>query len=144
MDGSMSDRFADLEVLTDALREGRRDAVVLQMIADLWESTAPEHRRSSDSDDWYRCGSIAYSTLADGCEGDRAGLEAALGTGYIVLAEHGYDGGWGHHGYDMIAVTADGKLISAHCGGCSCDGSGGWQYVDELDEALRLVPENNR
>jgi hypothetical protein len=85
-----------------------------------------------------------YQTLNDGCEGDSAGLAAALGDGFTVLYENCDDGGWGHHSYNAMFLTADGKHVAANCGGCSCHGSGDWEYVDSREEAIRRIPEQER
>ena len=46
-----------------------------------------------------------YQTLNDGCDGDSAGLRAALGDGFKVISESIDDGGWGHHSYNAIFET---------------------------------------
>ena len=79
--------------------------------------------------------------LLDGCDGDSDGLRAALGNRYVILESWGHDEGYGHHGYNTIYRTEDDRLVHAECGGCSCDGSGSWSYVDDLDSGRKLVPE---
>jgi hypothetical protein len=85
-----------------------------------------------------------YSTLADGCEGDSAGLAAALGTDFVVLYENYDHEGWGHHGADAVFKASDGRFVHAECGGCSCGGRGSWDYCADEQEALRLIPEHAR
>lgn len=82
--------------------------------------------------------------LHDGCIGDDAGYKSALEAGYAVLDGHYSDEGWGHHSYDEVVVLEDGRVISAHCGGCSCEGHGSWEFVDGVETARRLVPEQQR
>lgn len=79
--------------------------------------------------------------LLDGCEGDADGLRAALGEGAVIVKSWGYEEGYGHHGYDTIWRTADGRIIHAECGGCSCEGSGSWSVCSSMTEAEQLVPE---
>lgn len=85
-----------------------------------------------------------YSTLADGCKGDSAGLAEALGDHYEVIYECRSDEGWGHHSYNAVFRIPDGRYIHAECGGCSCGGYGSWSYCADEREALLLVPEQER
>ena len=86
-----------------------------------------------------------YQTLNDGCEGDSEGLKSALGDGFEVVAEEYEDSiGWGHHSADAVFRLADGRIVHAECGGCSCGGSGSWSYCETLDEALKSIPEHRR
>lgn len=80
--------------------------------------------------------------LLDGCDGDRAGLEAALGERYQVVTSWGIDDL--EHSFNTIYQTEHGQLIHAECGGCSCGGSGSWSLVSSVAEAERLVPEHDR
>ena len=79
-----------------------------------------------------------------GCEGDREGLRQARGDGYDVVKSYGNEQGYGHHSYNTIYKTNGGELIHAECGGCSCGGSGGWEYVKDLEAGRMLVPEQER
>lgn len=84
-----------------------------------------------------------YEALIDGCDGDSEGLKAALGNDYTIIRCWGDDSeGYGHNSYNTIYQTANGKIIHAECGGCSCGGSGSWSYCDNMLEAIRLVPED--
>lgn len=82
--------------------------------------------------------------LLDGCDGDEKGLREALGESYSVLESTGEDYGYGHHSYNTIYRTSDGRLIHAECGGCSCGGSGSWSFEPSVDLARRLIPEDER
>lgn len=82
--------------------------------------------------------------LLDYCDGDVAGLKAALGESYSVVWACGYDEGYGHHSYDTIYRTSDGRLVHAECGGCSCHGNGSWSYETSEEAAMRMVPEDKR
>ena len=84
-----------------------------------------------------------YEALLDGCDGDSEGLRAALGGNYTVVASDGSDLGYGHHNYTTTYLCEDGRTISADCGGCSCGGSGNWDYVDAY-KAWQYVPEQDR
>lgn len=88
----------------------------------------------------------SYSTMNDGCESMEEGraLREALGDGFSVLYENYDDHGYGHHNANAIFVTRDGRFISAECGGCSCQGSGSWAVVESREEAIRMVPEQER
>lgn len=85
-----------------------------------------------------------YQTLNDGCDGDSDGLRVALGDGFEVVDETICDEGWGHHSYNAIFKTADGRIVHAECGGCSCGGSGSWSYEENVANAQRLIPEDER
>lgn len=85
-----------------------------------------------------------YQTLNDGCDGDSAGLRAALGDDFQVAYEDYDDHGYGHHSANAIFMTADGRFIAANCGGCSCHGNGDWEFVDSHEEAVLRVPEQQR
>lgn len=85
-----------------------------------------------------------YRTLNDGCEGDEAGLKAALGDNYQLIHEQCDDEGYGAHSYNAIFLTGGGRWIAANCGGCSCFGHGDWYYVDSREEAIRMIPEQER
>ena len=85
-----------------------------------------------------------YQTLNDGCDGDSAGLAAALGDDFRVVYESYDEEGWGHHSANAIFMTADGRFIAANCGGCSCGGNGDWERVESREEAIRRVPEQER
>jgi hypothetical protein len=85
----------------------------------------------------------SYEALLDGCEGDSDGLRHALGDGYVVVRSYGNDDCY-EHSYNTIYRTASGQLIHAECGGCSCGGSGSWSLVSSIEEAERLVPEQER
>lgn len=82
--------------------------------------------------------------LHDGCEGDKEGLVAALGDGFEVVWESFSNEGYGHHSYDQVLKTSDGRIVHAECGGCSCQGSGSWSVCASVEEAMRLVPESRR
>lgn len=85
-----------------------------------------------------------YQTLNDGCDGDSAGLCAALGDDFDVMYEN-YDAhGYGHHSANAIFRASDGRIIHAECGGCSCHGSGSWSYETDEETAMRMVPEQER
>jgi hypothetical protein len=84
-----------------------------------------------------------YEALLDGCEGDSAGLRAALGASYKVLRSYCNDECY-EHSSNTIYEAETGQLIHAECGGCSCGGSGSWSYVANMDEAIKLVPEQER
>ena len=84
-----------------------------------------------------------YEALLDGCEGDSKGLREALGEDYHVVESYGNDYGYGSHGYTTTYRTSNGRTISADCGGCSCGGSGSWDFVD-ADKAILYVPEQDR
>src|SRR5262245_47337354 len=71
-------------------------------------------------------------------------LMEALGKNYVVLEHYGYEEGWGHHGYETIYQTHDGRIIFASCGGCSCGGSGSWAYEDSVEEARENISEYER
>lgn len=88
--------------------------------------------------------SADYQTLNDGCDGDQAGLAAALGENFQVIWEDCSDYGYGHHSYEAVFKTADGRYVHAGCGGCSCGGTGDWEYEDSLEAALLRVPEDVR
>ena len=79
--------------------------------------------------------------LLDDCDGDRAGLEHALGVGFEPIKSWGHDEGFGHHGYNTLYRAGDGRLVHAECGGCSCGGYGSWSYIESIEEGERLVPE---
>lgn len=84
------------------------------------------------------------SVLVDGCDGDRDGLVAALGDGWIVVFVHESDEGYGHHTYEQVFKLADGSFIHAECGGCSCGGSGSWSAHATEAEAMSRVPEYHK
>lgn len=83
-----------------------------------------------------------YKTLGPCCESPAEGakLAAALGENYKVLYEDYNEHGYGHHDGNAVFETADGKYIHAECGGCSCYGSGSWEYCDTREDAIRLIP----
>lgn len=83
-------------------------------------------------------------TAWDGCEGES--LASALdGHSYVVVYENYDDSeGYGHHQANAIIVRADGKIVHASCGGCSCEGHGGWSFEDDVGDAWRMVPEQER
>lgn len=81
--------------------------------------------------------------LLDGCDGDSEGLRKALGDAYTVVHSSGDEYGWGHHSYNTVYRATDGRTIHADCGGCSCGGSGNWDYATE-GEAMRMIPEDQR
>jgi hypothetical protein len=87
---------------------------------------------------------MKYEALLDGCEGDSKGLQEALGEGYSVIKSTGDDGGWGHHSYNTIYRSSDGRVIHAECGGCSCFGNGSWSYEESVEMAERMIPEDER
>lgn len=88
---------------------------------------------------------LGFQTLNDYCDGDRDGLVAALGDGFSVLFENYDDSeGYGHHSADAIFRTADGRIIHAECGGCSCDGSGSWSEYETEEKARQAIPEWRR
>jgi hypothetical protein len=83
-----------------------------------------------------------YDTMHDGCDGDSEGLAAALGETFVVIWEDYDDStGYGHHDARAVFRAHDGRFVRADCGGCSCGGSGSWEYVDTEAEALALVPQ---
>ncbi len=79
--------------------------------------------------------------IDDGCTGDSDGLRTALGEGSTIVWTVGTDEGYGHHSTNTLWLRADGQHIFAECGGCSCEGSGHWQYVDSEPAGRLLVPE---
>lgn len=87
---------------------------------------------------------LEHRVLDDGCEGDSIGLAALLADGYEVLHAYHSDEGYGHHSYDEIIKLADGRIVHAECGGCSCEGSGSWSIEEDVAAAAKLVPEHYR
>jgi len=84
---------------------------------------------------------IEYQTLNDGCSGDGTGLDAALVDGTVLVWEEYDDSeGYGHHSADAVFLLPDGRYIHAECGGCSCEGSGSWEYCASEEEAMRMIP----
>lgn len=81
------------------------------------------------------------NVLVDGCDGDDVGLKAALGENPELLHSNYEDWGYGDHGYNEVWKTTDGKFLHAECGGCSCGGSGSWDYYDNEEEARRKIPQ---
>jgi hypothetical protein len=81
-----------------------------------------------------------YEACLDGCDDS---LRKELGYNYKILKSTGSDHGYGHHSYNTIYQTETGKIISAECGGCSCEGSGSWCYTT-LYEAGLMIPEQER
>lgn len=87
-----------------------------------------------------------YKTFNGCCDNtdDAQALRDALGEDYKVLYDDGYSEGYGHHGYNAVFELADGRYIHAECGGCSCSGYGSWSYCESREEALKLIPEQER
>ena len=85
-----------------------------------------------------------YQTMNDGCDGDSQGLRDALGDDYEVITEVRDEQGYGAHDSNAVFRTASGKIIHADCGGCSCGGTGNWDYVTSEGEAMRMIPESAR
>lgn len=116
-----------LLVLVDALDAG---ADVQQLVSDIVAIDPPE-----------------VLVCADGCieDGDVKLMDELDKQKFCILAQAYRDhGGYSHHGCDGIFVLSDGRVISAHCGGCSCDGYGEWSFVESPYDALLLVPEDQR
>lgn len=111
-------------VLYDALHE-RRD--VRALVAELAAIETPN-----------------VHVLADGCGGDSEGLKALLAQPHVVLSERCSHEDWGHHSCNVVVLLGDGRIVHAECGGCSCGGSGSWSFAETLEDAERLIPEQER
>ena len=77
-----------------------------------------------------------FKACADGCDGDKLPEDCME-----IVDSYGYNEGWGHHSYSTLYRTSAGKLIAAHCGGCSCSGSGDWSYINSESDFRSGVSE---
>ena len=112
-------------VLYDALRERRNN--VGDLVREIADLDPPD-----------------VHVLLDGCEGDADGLRAALAQPHVVLTSSCEHEGWGHHSCNVVVAFADGRILHANCGGCSCQGNGDWSWCSTPEEAERLIPEQER
>lgn len=118
-----------LLVLADALAECRDVRELVQQIAAI---DPPDVR-----------------PLQDGCEECEPKCGPKLSDEldkqpHCILAQIAGDYGYGEHSYSCIIVLADGRVISASCGGCSCGGSGDWRFEDTPYDAMLNIPEDQR
>lgn len=82
---------------------------------------------------------------ADRDYGSPEALEALLAAHEHVIVEGYYNHeGWGHHDSNEVIVLADGRVVAANCGGCSCGGTCHWDFVDSVELARRFIPEQVR
>lgn len=120
---SIPERMDLVSVLVDMLYAKADVSALVTEIAERWP-----------------CG---REVMNDGCEGDTSGLDALLTEPHVVVFES-YWAEQHEHSGNMIVVLADGRVIHANCGGCSCGGSGDWVFRDDVGDAWRMVPEQER